>query len=96
MFRALVKQQQVRTVCEELVQHQDTTRHLYTSAPPYSDIINEDSTSDSYGDPSSLDLPRLVKHTPLDFTQLTDGLSKASVAFDLWQPCPDRNVTRAE
>jgi len=85
-------EQQVRAVCEQLSQQQDCSLHLYTSAPPYSDVINEDSSSDALGDLMSLELPGLVKHKPLPFSQLTDELAKGTVALDLWQQNPERDL----
>lgn len=82
----------IQTVCGELAKHDSGTLHLYTSAAPYSDSINEDSSADSSGELSTLQMPKLVKHPPVAFDQLTQKLAKATVALDLWHRNPERDL----
>ncbi len=84
--------QQIRAVCEELAHSQNSSLHLFTSTAPYSDSINEDSSSDTSGNLYSLNFPALVKHEPVDFYELTKNLSRSSVALDLWQKNPERDL----
>lgn len=88
----LTGDQHVKTVCSELARHKNGSLHLFTSQAPYSDSINEDSSADSSGKLGMLEMERLIKHQPVDFEQLTDQLSKATVALDLWQHNPERDL----
>ncbi len=88
----LAGDQQIQTVCDELARCNNGTLHLFTSQAPYSDSINENSSADSSGKLGKLEQERLIKHQPVDFEQLTEELAKATVALDLWQHNPERDL----
>ncbi len=88
----LKNMQQIQAVCEELELCGNGSVHLFTSVAPYSDVINEDSSTDLSGNLQSLDLPRLVKHRPLDFSELTKKMTNGTVALDIWQRNPERDL----
>ncbi len=88
----LAGDRQIQTVCNELAGQDIGFLHLFTSQAPYSDSINENSSADSSGKLGMLEIKRLIKHQPVDFEQLTGELAKATVALDLWQHNPEREL----
>lgn len=80
----------IQDVCEVLTENGDSTLHVYTSSPPYSDLTHEDSRKDFSGDLVDQSFDGLVQHQPLDFDELTIEMEKATVAIDLWE----RNLER--
>lgn len=83
----------VQTVAEEMERCQCGSLHLYSSSPPYSDIIEgEDSSSDLSGDLQLVDMTRLIRHKPVSFSRLTKRLTQSTVALDLWHKNPERDL----
>ncbi|MFH0782199.1 MAG: glycosyltransferase family 4 protein [Pseudomonadota bacterium] len=83
----------IRTVCNELEKSEKGTLHVYSSASPYVDVFaGEDSSADAQGQAQAVGSKCLVKHDPVDFTTLTKALCRASVAVDLWQRNPEREL----
>ncbi|MBU0486059.1 MAG: glycosyltransferase family 4 protein [Proteobacteria bacterium] len=83
----------IHTVCDELDKAQQGILHVYSSRPPYVDVFNEEnSATDAKGLLQNQKMARLLNHGPVDFDTLTAELGKASVALDLWQRNPEREL----
>lgn len=67
--------------------------HIYTTHPPYTDILpHEDSSCDTSGNLEVDHLPRITRHDPVSFKELVGILSKSSVALDIWNPNLEREL----
>lgn len=83
---------QILAICDELERHEKGTIQLYTSTPPYSDVLDETSYMNETGELRSIDLARLIRREPLPFSQLSHRLVESSVAIDIWQKNAEREL----
>ena len=84
-------QNAIETVNHELERLQRGHLHIYTSSPPYTNVVGgENSSLDSTGNLDVSHLSRVTQHAPVSFKKLTEILCQSSVALDVW----NRNLER--
>lgn len=82
----------VQTICSVLDDYENSSLHVFTASPPYSDMAHENSADDLAGELADQQYQNLVQHGPVDFESLMTELEKASVAVDLWQKNAEREL----
>lgn len=83
----------VKAVADELGQKENCYLQLFTARPDYNDVLeNEDSSGDVSGQLHAMRHERVVHHDAVCFDLLVETLAQSSLALDVWQKNPEREL----
>lgn len=83
----------VKAVADGLGQKENCYLHLFTAKPDYNDVLeHEDSSGDASGQLHAMRHARVIHHDAVCFDSLVETLAQSSLALDVWQKNPEREL----